>query len=1084
MLLDLWLKKLHLKRRNNRKVRLRDQPVQMEALEDRVLLVAQILTTAPTGDIEVAASSTTTFDVIYDTSPTGDLSTGLALQLHYNSAEVDFGGDIGDEPTGITDIFQSGFSAIQISADTDDDDGDANTDRFINMLWFDLSGNFPPGVTPPITIFTANPTTTAAFDGSQLNFFSDSANDTLTADPVVLTEVLPDPILTITGPAAVTEGGDLVFDVSLDRAPSAGEDVTVTVATTDDTATAGSDYTARSETLTFAAGGATMQQVTVSTINDAVPENAEDLQVLLSNAVNATIGTASATGTINDDGDVPTVSIMPVTADEGGEFSFIVSVSDSPIADLTVDVTTTNGTAEAGTDFTALNTTLTFTPGGPTEIAVVVDVTDDADIEGAEDFTVALSNVQGGMLGVASVTGTITDNDGNGTISGQKYHDRNLNGVQEPGEEFLAGWTIQLLDATGTVIDTATTGDVDIDGDGTAEAGAYQFTSVLPGDYSVEEVLQAGWRQSAPVTAEAQAAFNLDQQYSFISSNNYFDSWGGLGERWILSESDGWFFLLPDGSLNQWDNSPATALTGTEVGNVGAAIFDDPSLLTDAQEPNGHALTLVGSMDVVDIDFGNYQLGVISGTKFNDEDADGAQGPGEGVLQGWTIELTDASGNLIDSAVTDVDGNYAFTDLLPGTYGIREVQQDGWTQTLPGTAGSDASTRELYDLDQANNFRLTESQFQDWGGLNEKWIQSDSGWHYITPDGSLYDWDMGDRSNLSGDLVATLDSSVYDDPSLLASAIAPGSAMLQVASGDVIDQDFGNTDGPVVGVDGDLDCSNVSGDGDLTVMVDGGDLIINGDDGNNAVMVYVDDNGMVSVAGLGGTTINGASDVFTTTLSDGFISENLYFHSGDGDDILCLHEVTIGHNLEVDTGAGNDGVFAENVRINNHMDIDTEAGSDAIWLGNVLVVQRTVIQTGDGNDNFASIASHHKEGANLHTGAGDDQVFADAVRFGSNLLLDLGDGEDGVAALGSFVNGAEALIEGDDGFDLAFVDGNTSFRGDVNVTGMEGELSDAEIADRIDAAMQLLADMGIEAPLSSGGQIAPTDNRYAGFGDN
>ena len=1071
MLLDLWLKKLNLKRRTNRKVRLRDQPVQMEALEDRVLLVAQILTTAPTGDIEVAASSSTTFDVIYDTNPTGDLSTGLALQLHYNSSEVDFGGDIGDEPTGITDIFQSGFSAIQISADTADDDSDPNTDRFINMLWFDLSGNFPAGATPPITIFTANPSTTAAFDGSQMNFFSDSANDTLTADPVVLTEILPDPILTITGPAAVTEGGDLVFDVSLDRTPSAGEDVTVTVATADDTATAGSDYTARSETLTFAAGGATTQQVTISTINDAVPENAEDLQVLLSNAVNASIGTASAAGTINDDGDLPTVSIMPVTADEGEEFSFTVSVSDSPIADLTVDVTTTDGTAEAGSDFTALNTTLTFTPGGPTEIAVVVDVNDDADIESAEDFTVALSNVQGGMLGVASVTGTINDNDGNGTIGGQKYHDSNLNGVMDAGEDFLAGWTIQLLDNAGTVIDSQVT-DAD---------GAYQFTSVVPGMYSVEEVLQDGWRQSAPVTAEAQMAFDLDQQYAFASTGNFFESWGGLGEKWILSESDGWFFILPNGSVNEWDGSPASSLSGNAVGNLGSDVFDDPTLLTDAVEPNGHVITMGASDDIVGVNFGNYQLGTISGTKFDDANADGVFDATEEVLSGWTIELTDADGALIDSAVTDADGNYAFTGLEPGTYGIREVQQAGWTQTLPASDGSDAQTRELFDLDQANNFRLTESQFQDWGGLNEKWIQSDTGWHYITPDGSLYDWNLSDRDNLAGDLVAELDASVWSDPTLLASAVAPGSAMLIVGSGDVVDQDFGNTDGPVINVGGDLDCSNASGEGDVEVVVDGGTLWINGDADSNAVMAYVNADGYITVAGLGGTTVNGAAEAYVTSLNN--VRDNLRIDMGEGDDIICLHDIWVGHNIELDTGSGNDGVFAEGLQIRNSLDIDTDDGDDAIWMGSVLVVQRTTINTGNGNDRIATIGSHHKESANIHTGSGNDEVFSDGTRFGGNVLLDLGTGDDAIAALGSYVNGFSANIEGDDGEDGYLVDAETRFRGDVNLTGFEAELNDGDIADRIDAAMQLLADIGIEAPLSSGGLIAPISNEWPDFGN-
>ena len=53
----------------------------------------------------------------------------------------------------------------------------------------------------------------------------------------------------------------------------------------------------------------------------------------------------------------------------------------------------------------------------------------------------------------------------------------------------LAGWTINLKDASGTQIRTATT-DAN---------GEYSFCGLVPGTYTVEEVLQAGWVQiSAP----------------------------------------------------------------------------------------------------------------------------------------------------------------------------------------------------------------------------------------------------------------------------------------------------------------------------------------------------------------------------------------------------------------------------------------------------------------------------------------------------------------------------------------------------------------------------------------------------------
>jgi len=76
--------------------------------------------------------------------------------------------------------------------------------------------------------------------------------------------------------------------------------VTVDYATSDGTALAASDYTATNATVTIAAG-ATSGTVTVLVGADTTAENNETLTLTLSNPINATITTASATGTITDD---------------------------------------------------------------------------------------------------------------------------------------------------------------------------------------------------------------------------------------------------------------------------------------------------------------------------------------------------------------------------------------------------------------------------------------------------------------------------------------------------------------------------------------------------------------------------------------------------------------------------------------------------------------------------------------------------------------------------------------------------------------------------------------------------------------
>ena len=114
------------------------------------------------------------------------------------------------------------------------------------------------------------------------------------------------PSATVRGPASLSvadatanENTDdaLEFPVTLDRASTLT--VTVDYATSDGTATAGADYTATSGTLTFSPGETT-KAVSVPVLDDAVDDPGETMTLTLSNAVNAQIADATATGTINN----------------------------------------------------------------------------------------------------------------------------------------------------------------------------------------------------------------------------------------------------------------------------------------------------------------------------------------------------------------------------------------------------------------------------------------------------------------------------------------------------------------------------------------------------------------------------------------------------------------------------------------------------------------------------------------------------------------------------------------------------------------------------------------------------------------
>ena len=104
--------------------------------------------------------------------------------------------------------------------------------------------------------------------------------------------------------AAVDEGPGATLDFAVTLSGPSGEAVTVDYATSDGTATAGSDYTATSGTLTFASGE-TGKTVSVPVLDDAHDDGGETLTFTLSNAQGATIDDAEATGTIDNTDAMP-----------------------------------------------------------------------------------------------------------------------------------------------------------------------------------------------------------------------------------------------------------------------------------------------------------------------------------------------------------------------------------------------------------------------------------------------------------------------------------------------------------------------------------------------------------------------------------------------------------------------------------------------------------------------------------------------------------------------------------------------------------------------------------------------------------
>jgi chitinase len=239
---------------------------------------------------------------------------------------------------------------------------------------------------------------------------------------VTITDDDPPPALSVSG-STVPEGnsGTRTVRFTVTLTPVSGKTVSVSYATANGTASAGSDYVARSGTLTFTPG-VTSGFVDVVVNGDTVPEANETFSLLLSGPVNATVGTGSASSTITNDDAAGTSSLSiadgSVTEGNGSSVNLQLTITLTPASSQTVTVSwaTSNGTAVAPGDYTAKSTTATFSPGVVSR-TISVPVNGDTLNENDETFTVTLSNPTNATIADGTATGTITNDDAAGAAT-------------------------------------------------------------------------------------------------------------------------------------------------------------------------------------------------------------------------------------------------------------------------------------------------------------------------------------------------------------------------------------------------------------------------------------------------------------------------------------------------------------------------------------------------------------------------------------------------------------------------------------------------------------------------------------------
>jgi protocatechuate 3,4-dioxygenase beta subunit len=299
-----------------------------------------------------------------------------------------------------------------------------------------------------------------------------------------------------------------------------------------------------------------------------------------------------------------------------------------------------------------------------------------------------------------SSTGHQFGNYQSASISGTKFHDLDGDGVKDAGEPGLPNWVIYLdLDNDGVkdVGEPETTTDAN---------GNWSFTGLAPGTYHVREVLQAGWTCTTPtpcvftvvLISGQQSVGNHfgNRQDAAISGTKFedLDSDGikdagepGLANWVIYIDANGNDALDGGETQTTTDASGNWSFTGLTPGVYSIREVNQAGWTCSAPAGCEFNETLTSGESSTGHHFGNYRDASISGTKFEDLDADGVKDAGEPGLQNWVIYIdVDGSNTLTAGDIqttTDASGNWSFAGLAPGTYSIREVNQAGWTCTTP-----------------------------------------------------------------------------------------------------------------------------------------------------------------------------------------------------------------------------------------------------------------------------------------------------------------------------------------------------------------------------------------------------------------
>ena len=306
----------------------------------------------------------------------------------------------------------------------------------------------------------------------------------------------------------------------------------------------------------------------------------------------------------------------------------------------------------------------------------------------------------------------------------------------------LEGVVIELLSPTGEVIKTTTTDSL----------GRYKFTGLRPGEYQVREQQPADYYDGDEHAGSAGGTVTDDlvsgillgsaenaTQYDFcehiganLSGYVYHDrsnegnrdadeeSIAGVtikllngdgtdtGKRAVTNAEGRYVFTnLNEGTYCVMEVHPVDWIDGLDKeGNLGGSPDNPGDMICE--------ITLGFGDNATEYNFGELLPGSIAGSVHSSRDGNCLDEETASPIEGVVIQLLNASGEVIATTETDVNGDYRFDDLPPGVYGVREVQPvDFFDESLHIGSGGGISfvANEMADVTIGSDAHLVNYDF-------------------------------------------------------------------------------------------------------------------------------------------------------------------------------------------------------------------------------------------------------------------------------------------------------------------------------------------------------------------------------------